>query len=158
MIRLALSQANLTVGDLGANAERIGRDVRAARDRGADLVLFPELALTGYPPEDLLLKPGFLRETGEAARALAAEVTGIVAVVGSEPVVRPRWVLRLGRALQRVAMTRTAASPISHSDARRSSGDSLQRLRSRLATQVSRPSGLHQRVRRCASTPGCRRG
>ena len=83
MIRLALSQANLTVGDLGANAERIGRDVRAARDRGADLVLFPELALTGYPPEDLLLKPGFLRETGEAARALAAEVTGIVAVVGA---------------------------------------------------------------------------
>ena len=82
MFRLALCQANLTVGDLGANVERIGRDVRAARDRGADLVLFPELALTGYPPEDLLLKHGFLREAGEAARALAADVTGIVAVVG----------------------------------------------------------------------------
>ena len=83
MIRLALCQANLTVGDLGANAERIVRDVRAARERWADLVLFPELALTGYPPEDLLLKPGFLREAGDAARALAAEVTGIVAVVGA---------------------------------------------------------------------------
>ena len=82
MLRLALCQANLTVGDLEANVERIGRDVRAARDRGADLVLFPELALTGYPPEDLLLKHGFLREAGEAARALAADVTGIVAVVG----------------------------------------------------------------------------
>ena len=83
MLRLALCQANLTVGDLGANVERIGRDVRAARERGADLALFPELALTGYPPEDLLLKPGFVREAGEAARALAAEVAGIVAVVGA---------------------------------------------------------------------------
>ena len=83
MLRLALCQANLTVGDLAANVARIGRDIRTARERGADLALFPELALTGYPPEDLLLKPGFLREAGEAARALAAEVTGIVAVVGA---------------------------------------------------------------------------
>ena len=83
MIRLALCQANLPVGDLAANVERIGQDVRAARQRGADLVLFPELALTGYPPEDLLLKPGFVREAAAGARALASEVTGIVAVVGA---------------------------------------------------------------------------
>ena len=82
MIRLALCQANLPVGDLAGNAERIRHGIRQARDRGSDLVLFPELALTGYPPEDLLLKASFVRETAEATRALAAEVAGIVAIVG----------------------------------------------------------------------------
>ena len=82
MLRLALCQANLPVGDLAGNVERIRHGIRHARDRGSDLVLFPELALTGYPPEDLLLKASFVREAAEAAGALAAEVTGIVAVVG----------------------------------------------------------------------------
>ena len=82
MLRLALCQANLPVGDLAGNVERIRREIRRARDRGADLVVFPELALTGYPPEDLLLKTSFVREAAEAARELAAEATGIVAVVG----------------------------------------------------------------------------
>ena len=81
-LRLALCQANLPVGDLAGNVERIRHGIRQARDRGSDLVLFPELALTGYPPEDLLLKASFVREAAEAAGALAAEVTGIVAVVG----------------------------------------------------------------------------
>ena len=82
MLRLALCQANLPVGDLAGNVERIRRGIRQARDRGADLVLFPELALTGYPPEDLLLKASFVREAAAAAGALAAEATGIVAIVG----------------------------------------------------------------------------
>ena len=82
MLRLALCQANLPVGDLAGNVERIRHGIRHARDRESDLVLFPELALTGYPPEDLLLKASFVREAAEAAGALAAEVTGIVAVVG----------------------------------------------------------------------------
>ena len=83
MLRVALCQANLTVGDLAGNVERMGRGIREARDHGADLVLFPELALTGYPPEDLLLKTGFLRDTARAARELAAQAVDIVALVGA---------------------------------------------------------------------------
>jgi NAD+ synthase (glutamine-hydrolysing) len=61
-LRLALAQVNLTVGDLVGNVERIVRDMRHADEAGAHLVAFPELAVTGYPPEDLLLKPGFIRD------------------------------------------------------------------------------------------------
>jgi NAD+ synthase (glutamine-hydrolysing) len=73
---------NAVVGDIVANAERIraGRD--AARRHGAELVLFPELALTGYPPEDLLLREHFLTDTAAALRELAADTHGTVAVVG----------------------------------------------------------------------------
>ena len=73
---------NATVGDIAGNAERI----RAGRERalaaGAELVLFPELSLTGYPPEDLLLREQFLSDAAAALRELAAETRGIVAVVG----------------------------------------------------------------------------
>ena len=60
-MRLALAQINTVVGDLDGNRERIVARLGEARDAGADLVLFPELAVTGYPPEDLLLRPGFVR-------------------------------------------------------------------------------------------------
>jgi NAD+ synthase (glutamine-hydrolysing) len=81
-VRLALCQINATVGDIAGNAARVRDGMRAAREIGADLVLFPELALTGYPPEDLLLKEHFLADAGSALRALAADAEGIVAVVG----------------------------------------------------------------------------
>ena len=81
-MRLALCQINTTVGDIAGNSERVRAGIRAARERGAELVLFPELALTGYPPEDLLLKEHFLADAGAALRSLAAEADGIVAVVG----------------------------------------------------------------------------
>src|ERR1017187_45111 len=73
---------NATVGDIAGNAERIRTGLRSAREAQADLVLFPELALTGYPPEDLLLREHFLTETGAALGELAAETHGVVAVVG----------------------------------------------------------------------------
>jgi len=60
--RIALAQINPTVGDLDANVARIAATLDAARDAGADLVAFPELAVCGYPPEDLLLKPRFLAD------------------------------------------------------------------------------------------------
>src|SRR5918997_5733263 len=82
-LRLALAQVDARVGDLEGNAERIRRATAQARDAGAELVLFPELALTGYPPEDLLLKEHFLQATREALEALAADVEGIVALVGT---------------------------------------------------------------------------
>jgi NAD+ synthase (glutamine-hydrolysing) len=81
-LRLALCQMNATVGDIAGNATRIRAGVAAARAQGAALVLFPELALTGYPPEDLLLREHFLEDAATALRELAADVEGIVAVVG----------------------------------------------------------------------------
>jgi NAD+ synthase (glutamine-hydrolysing) len=81
-MRLALCQINTTVGDIAGNGERVRDGIHAAHAAAADLVLFPELALTGYPPEDLLLKEHFLADAAAALRALAAETEGIVAVVG----------------------------------------------------------------------------
>ena len=82
-IRIALAQFDFPVGDVAGNAERIVALVGEARDvHGADLVLFPELALSGYPPEDLLLRPAFLADCEAAIAAVASHVQGIVAVVG----------------------------------------------------------------------------
>ncbi|MCY4027175.1 MAG: NAD+ synthase [Acidobacteria bacterium] len=82
-IRLALCQINQSVGDLDGNAARLRAGIGDARDRGADLVVFPELSITGYPPEDLLLKPSFIRAAGRALYDVAAAASGIVAVVGA---------------------------------------------------------------------------
>jgi NAD+ synthase (glutamine-hydrolysing) len=81
-LRLALCQINPTVGDLAQNAQRIRVGIEAAKQADADLVLFPELALTGYPPEDLLLREHFLADTSVELEKLAKEVRGIVAIVG----------------------------------------------------------------------------
>jgi NAD+ synthase (glutamine-hydrolysing) len=82
IVRLALVQMNATVGDIAGNVRLIAEGARAAREAGADLVLFPELAVTGYPPEDLLLKEHFLADAAAALRSLAGEIGDIVAVVG----------------------------------------------------------------------------
>jgi NAD+ synthase (glutamine-hydrolysing) len=81
-LRLALAQIDARVGDIDGNVKMIRERTDAAREAGAELVLFPELALTGYPPEDLLLKEHFLRRAREALEALAAETHDIVALVG----------------------------------------------------------------------------
>ncbi len=81
-MRLALCQLNATVGDISGNAELIRDGMRAGADAGAELVLFPELALTGYPPEDLLLKEHFLADAATALGELARETHDVVAVVG----------------------------------------------------------------------------
>ena len=81
-MRLALAQINTVVGDLDGNVARILGRLGEARDAGADLVLFPELAITGYPPEDLLFRPGFLREARGAVEKVAAETSDIAALVG----------------------------------------------------------------------------
>ena len=81
-LRVALAQIDSTVGDLEGNAARITEYVDRARDQGAELVLFPELAVTGYPPEDLLLKEHFLQAAAEAVSSLAGEAEGIVVLVG----------------------------------------------------------------------------
>jgi NAD+ synthase (glutamine-hydrolysing) len=82
-MRLALAQIDTVVGDLDGNRARMLDRLEEARAAGADLVLFPELAVTGYPPEDLLLRPGFIRAARRSLEQLAAETDGIVALVGA---------------------------------------------------------------------------
>jgi NAD+ synthase (glutamine-hydrolysing) len=85
-MRLALAQVNPTVGDLAGNAAKIADWIERARGEGADLVVFPELCLPGYPAEDLLLKRHFAAANQGAIRELASSVAGIVALVGfAEP-------------------------------------------------------------------------
>ncbi len=81
-MRLALAQINTVVGDLDGNADKIRRRLAEAKDRKADLVVFPELAVTGYPPEDLLLRPSFVQAAQAKAAELARESRGIVALIG----------------------------------------------------------------------------
>src|SRR3954466_5435624 len=81
-MRLALAQINTVVGDLDGNRDRILARLDEARKAGADLVLFPELAVTGYPPEDLLLRPGFIAAAARSLEEIAARARDIVAVVG----------------------------------------------------------------------------
>jgi NAD+ synthase (glutamine-hydrolysing) len=82
-MRLALAQINTIVGDLDGNRRRILDALRAAEAQGADLACFPELALCGYPPEDLLLKRDFLKDCMQCLQDLAREVKDTVAVVGT---------------------------------------------------------------------------
>src|SRR5215510_8688442 len=82
-MRIALAQLNAVVGDLTGNRDKIVDALGEARAAGADLVLFPELAVTGYPPEDLLLRPGFLQAAREALEEAAAATTGLVALIGT---------------------------------------------------------------------------
>ena len=80
--RLALAQLNTTVGDIDGNTARIIEYVERARECQADLVAFPELAITGYPPEDLLFKTSFLQANEEAMQRVVAVAKDIAVVVG----------------------------------------------------------------------------
>jgi len=82
-MRIALAQINPVVGDLAGNRALILERLDEAKAGEADLVLFPELAVTGYPPEDLLLRPGFVRAAEESLEQIARAARGIVAVVGT---------------------------------------------------------------------------
>ena len=119
----------MRVGDLEGNARLLRDRIAAARDGGAELVLFPELALTGYPPEDLLLKEHFLQACQEALADVAQEAEGIVALVG--------YPERAERRLQRP----------------RGAGG---RRRARRVPQAA--AAQLRRVRRAALLPGGRRG
>ncbi|WP_069804898.1 NAD+ synthase [Thermogemmatispora onikobensis] len=84
-LRIALAQINVTVGDLDGNAEKIWTAMREAHQAGAHIVCTPELALTGYPPEDLLLKPGFVSANLRRLQWLierSKELPGLTAIIG----------------------------------------------------------------------------
>ena len=81
-VRVALCQLNTVVGDLDGNAARVLDAYQRAEADGCDVAVFPELAITGYPPEDLLLKPGFIRSGREALEKVAAATGRCAAIVG----------------------------------------------------------------------------
>ena len=81
-VRVALAQINPTVGDLAGNEQKIRRYMAQAREAQADIVAFPELAVPGYPPEDLLLKPSFVAANIACLKRIAALTSGITTVVG----------------------------------------------------------------------------
>lgn len=102
--RIAMVQMNPTVGDLQGNVGRIGRWLREARKANVDLVAFPELAMTGYPPEDLLLKPRFIKDHRLALQEVVRECRGVAVVIGcvdeptvARPSARRQDVLSAGR-------------------------------------------------------------
>ncbi len=105
-MRIGLAQINPTVGDLTANSAKILKFIERAKQQGAELVVFPELSIPGYPPKDLLLKPGFISDNIAAVQRIAEKVHGIEVIVGyaernKEPVGRPLYnavaVLRDGK-------------------------------------------------------------
>jgi NAD+ synthase (glutamine-hydrolysing) len=81
-LRLALCQINPTVGDVSGNAAKILAHLQSARDAGADIVIFPEMVLAGYPPEDLLFKPDFVAACMDAAGEIVLASRGITAIFG----------------------------------------------------------------------------
>src|SRR3989339_1296237 len=81
-IRVGLAQINTTVGDLPGNSEKIIRYMDKARDHGCDIAVFPELALCGYLPEDLLLKPYFIQKNREYLDKIIEKSGSIFAIVG----------------------------------------------------------------------------
>ena len=81
MPRIALGQLNLTVGDLAGNVEKLAAAAATATEAGAELVCFPELSITGYPPEDLVLRPEFVRDNLAALDELAAKTTDACPVI-----------------------------------------------------------------------------
>ena len=82
ILRIALAQMNLVVGDFNFNAEKIKQHLKQARRMGADVVLFPELAVTGYPPEDLLLKESFLKQCDKNLKKISRYSKGLTAIIG----------------------------------------------------------------------------
>src|SRR2546422_453663 len=82
LLRIALAQVNTTVGDLDGNAALVLKGLEAAREAQADLVVFPELTITGYPPEDLLLRPQFITDNLAVLHRIVRKVKGIAAVIG----------------------------------------------------------------------------
>ncbi|MCU1498806.1 MAG: synthase [Acidimicrobiales bacterium] len=90
-LRIASCQINTRVGALDHNLDQILSALAAASDAGCDIAVFPELAITGYPPEDLLLKPGFIAENLAVLEKVAAEARSCVAVVGFVDAGRDLW-------------------------------------------------------------------
>ena len=136
-LRLAAAQLNTVVGDLSGNVDRVLGALAAAEAAGADLCVTPELAITGYPPEDLLLKPGFVADNVAALEKVAAATTGqcavVVGFVGAAPA---------GDGLANAAATFSSAATLSATNPglRRRSSGGYPVMASSGVTQMSAPA------------------
>lgn len=81
-LRIAIAQISTTVGDLEANSQKIIASLKQAENKECDIITFPELAITGYPPEDLLLKPGFINDNISYLKEICQKTGNIIAIVG----------------------------------------------------------------------------
>src|SRR4030042_853529 len=81
-LRIGMSQINATVGDFAGNTQKILEDIAEAKSLGVDFVTFPELAICGYPPEDLLFKPQFIKENLRCLEKIVENTSGLTVVVG----------------------------------------------------------------------------
>ena len=81
-LRIALAQINVTVGDFKKNEQKIIEYIQQAQKNHADLIAFPEMIVTGYPPEDLLLRPQFIQDNLNSLHRIVRETDGITAIVG----------------------------------------------------------------------------
>ncbi len=108
-VRVALLQLNPVVGDLSANAERILRALRAAEGQGAQIAITPELCLTGYPPEDLLFRPAFVRAARQTLGRIAAQTRGTALICGYPELVPGAGVRRPSSALTASDLRNSAA-------------------------------------------------
>ncbi|MEK7246837.1 MAG: nitrilase-related carbon-nitrogen hydrolase, partial [Chloroflexota bacterium] len=81
-LRVGLAQINTTIGDLEGNVRKVREWTARARDLGVDIVSFPELTITGYPPEDLLLRPRFIEDNLAALNSVIGDCRGITAIIG----------------------------------------------------------------------------
>ena len=82
VIRLALAQINFAVGDIVGNATKIKKTINKAISAEADIIAFPELAITGYPPEDLLLKPSFIQDNIDTMHELVLTSKNLISIIG----------------------------------------------------------------------------
>ena len=148
-MRIALAQLNVVVGDLDGNVARIVAAVEEAQRAEADLVVLPELAVTGYPPEDLLLRPGFVRAAREAVDEVARACTGVVALVGGPSFERDLANAAFVCAEGRVEGDLPQALPAELRRLRRAP-----LLRGRPRAAAARARGRPRRARRSARTSG----
>ena len=152
MLTLALAQLNATVGDLEGNSRAIERAARDAHARGAQVVLAPELVLTGYPPEDLLMRPAFMQACERALHALAASLADLpdLRVVVGHPMQREDDGDTRSRSLS-LPMAFNAASVL---QAGRVCGTYFKRelpnTRSSMSAATSRPAEMRGRARSCS--------
>ena len=82
LLRIAVAQSNFLVGDIKGNTQIILNNIQKAKQASVDLLIFPELALSGYPPEDLLLREDFKLQIRQALKIIQAKSTGITILLG----------------------------------------------------------------------------
>ncbi|MCM8830144.1 MAG: NAD+ synthase, partial [Candidatus Omnitrophica bacterium] len=90
-IRIGIGQINPTVGDIKGNCEKILEYIKNAEEKKVDILAFPELSITGYPPEDLLLKPAFIKENINAVSSIEKKVGNTIVIVGFVDVVKNNY-------------------------------------------------------------------